>query len=450
MNLIDTLKQFYRKAEGSAYIAHQVIGQTHIPYLPLEQLNKLRDRRVQAIVKYAAATVPYYQDLFRREKINPGDIQTAADLAQLPLITKQQLREQPEYFRSTSPLGQTAFPLKTSGSSGIPLTIYHDRYDFLRNAAVTQRVKAAQREILGTGRYRTARITFSGNMTEQVRKIVNGLAFVPQRKSIGQLSFLDPLNHVIAQLNKMQPDIIQSYGSYLELLYGSVAARNIPLHRPRIVIYSADSMPERARTLIEEQFKIPVHTIYGTVETFTIGFSCIARKGVHINDDCIHIRVIRPDGSNISPEETGEVVISNLSNRGTVLLNYHLGDLASFTADVCECGRTLPRLLNLEGRIEDILKLPSGRDIHPRAVWRVLRPRDDVVQYQLIQHTPAEFELRLAMTSKAIFDSNSPEIVRQVIEALSEPVTVRPVHVDMLEPYGIKKRRLVVSMIKQP
>ena len=62
-----------------------------------------------------------------------------------------------------------------------------------------------------------------------------------------------------------------------------------------------------------------------------------------------------PDG------EPGRLVITNLVNRGSVLLNYPIGDLGSVGPADCACGRTFRMLSELEGRVEDMLALPDGR-----------------------------------------------------------------------------------------
>ena len=90
-------------------------------------------------------------------------------------------------------------------------------------------------------------------------------------------------------------------------------------------------------------------------------------------------------------------------NYATVLLNYPMGDLASFADDACPCGRTQRRLAEVQGRVEDVLRLPDGRALHPRAVWTVLKDDRSIIQYQLIQHELARFELRLATLDAASF-----------------------------------------------
>jgi phenylacetate-CoA ligase len=125
----------FTKAYGSAVIALNMIGQRRIPYVPSEQLRQMRDRRVRQMGLYAAKTVPFYRDLFRREGIDPGEIRTAGDLDRLPLIDKQVVRKQPERFVSNSRWGRAAVPFPTTGSTGAPLTVFHDRYSLLANAA---------------------------------------------------------------------------------------------------------------------------------------------------------------------------------------------------------------------------------------------------------------------------------------------------------------------------
>ncbi len=90
------------------------------------------------------------------------------------------------------------------------------------------------------------------------------------------------------------------------------------------------------------------------------------RAGFHIHEDLCDVRIV---GKDKKKNGKGEVVISNLVNRGMVLINYHLGDLASLSDSVgCKSGRTLSPLSSLDGRVEDIVFLPDGKFIHPRGI----------------------------------------------------------------------------------
>jgi phenylacetate-CoA ligase len=97
------------------------------------------------------------------------------------------------------------------------------------------------------------------------------------------------------------------------------------------------------------------------------------------------------------------VLISNLVNRATVLLNHPIGDVAALATASCSCGRTLRLLTELEGRVEDALALDDGRFVHPRSVWQALKDDADVLQYQLVQLEPRRFVLHLATLDDAAF-----------------------------------------------
>src|SRR5262245_36559979 len=77
--------------------------------------------------------------------------------------------------------------------------------------------------------------------------------------------------------------------------------------------------------------------------------------------------------------------------------------MATLSPMSCSCGRTFRLLSELEGRVEDILPLPGGRFVHPRAVWQVLKDARDILQYQLVQHQPQRFELSLVTADEPAF-----------------------------------------------
>ncbi len=56
----------------------------------------------------------------------------------------------------------------------------------------------------------------------------------------------------------------------------------------------------------------------------------------------------------------GEIVVSNLVNRATVLLNYRLGDLTESSREGCPCGRTLPLMRRFHGRVSETVQTADG------------------------------------------------------------------------------------------
>ena len=216
---------------------------------------------------------------------------------------------------------------------------------------------------------------------------------------------LDPPEKNIPLINAFKPDVIHSYGSYLEVLFARLLATGEAFHRPKAVGFGGDGLSDSARKLIMDHFGIPAFSVYSSVEAPSIAFECGEHRGLHINEDIYPLRIVDASGRSLPPGEYGEVVVSNLVNRTMVLLNYRLGDLATLLPDPCPCGRSLRLMSFPEGRKDDWLELPTGEPVHPSLVYPLLRDEEGVLQYQLVQETPSDFHVSLVAKASC----NRPE-----------------------------------------
>ena len=416
------MTRLLKKLYGTGVVACHIPFQKGIDRLPVTHLHRIRDRRIRRLVGHAARHVPYYRDLFRQQGIDPRDIRTADDLAQLPLLDKQAVRDNPEAFVSETGQGRSAIPFKTSGSTGTPLTIYHDRRSLLANMARTLPEKAVIWEALGNRSPRQVKILYPSSTVKNIWEIYRDLSLrLPSRPPL--LEIADPIEHNIGEINRLKPDILSGYGSYMEVIFRVADARQITIHRPGVVVYGADAMSAGGRRLIEEKFGVRVFSRYTAVESFRIGFTCAHRSGFHIREDLCSLQVVDDEGKRVRNGVPGEVVITNLVNRGTVLINYRIGDLGALSGEHCPCGRTLPVLAQLEGRTEDIIHLEDGRMVHPRTVWSVFKERNDVLRYQLIQHQPNRFELKIVPAGNRV-DGQVDGSILEALEKLIGPAKI--------------------------
>jgi len=443
------MRNLLSKACGNIVVLRNLYGQRRIPYLSLEELYELRDTRLRNILSYAAKTVPYYQDLFKTIKINPSEIRSVEDLGRLPFLDKEMIRKTPACFLSTTRRGKNAIPFLTSGSTGMPIIIYHDRYSLLSNIALGERERQVISKLCGRSLgYRTALIIYPGNTTEKVQELYRRWTFIPIRPEQFSLSILSPVEEVIESINHLRPDVLIGYGSYLETFFKTLALRKISLQLPKLVVYIAEAMTAEGKTFIEEEFGIPVLSQYNAVEAFKIGFTCEERNGFHLHEDLCHVKIVDANGMELPDGEKGEIVISNFVNHGTVLINYRLGDVGSLSREECPCGRTLSLLSELEGRMEDTLFLQDGRFIHPRAIWAVIKKSEGVLKYQLIQHEPKRFELRLVTVDKDTYPLVADRILDGLKYLLGNSVIIESKYAEELKPQEGGKFRPVLSLCK--
>src|SRR5215211_9249705 len=142
-----------------------------------------------------------------------------------------------------------------------------------------------------------------------------------------------------------------------------------------------------------EDLGISLVSLYQAVEVGIIGWECDRHCGHHLNVDLCPIRVVDSTQRDVPIGESGQVVASNLVNRGTVLLNYMLGDLVRRLPEACPCGRSLPLLSLVEGRATDWLRSTSGRPVHPQTLRNVMSRMRGVRRYQLVQERPGHVKV---------------------------------------------------------
>ena len=242
-------------------------------------------------------------------------------------------------------------------------------------------------------------------------------------------------------------DIVRSYGSYLGRLFTHIQETGAPFHRPAAIVFASDALPERARRLIQDEFGLQVFGLYQAIEGFKIGFECEAHRGYHINIDHYVLRVVNADGQDVPVGETGEVLLSNLVNRGTVLLNFRLNDMVRWLPpEPCPCGRTLPMLDYVQGRAQEWVRLPDGTLLHPQLLSATLLTLGDVQRYQAVQLAPDHFEVRLVANPGIDEAAVAERAQRLLSDKIGRGVQFSVRFVDELEITAAGKTRAVIGL----
>ena len=443
------MDNLFEQGLHSLRVAARFPRERAIPYWSQERIAALRDRRVREIVRYAAATVPYYQRLFAQLKLDPREIRGAGDLRFLPVLEKSQVRANPRNFVSTAPEAQDAVRFTTSGTTGEPTEIWHDIGSFLADVARKERERMPIRSLDGVPYlYRTCALRNPRSNCVSGRKQIQSRMFLPFFGRLLEPAMEEAVESAVQAINRFKPHVIAGHGMRIDTFFKAVHAGRLRLAQPRVVVYSAEELTPQGRDLIEKQFGIPVWSLYNAIECFRIGFSCEASTGIHLHDDLCHVRILRRDGTDACSGESGEVAITNLVNRATVLINYRLGDLASLAPDACSCGRGLRMLENLDGRTDDMIFLESGRTLPPRFVASILKSIEGVRQHVFIQHGLREFEVKLVPVSEQIGEPTTAQIVTAFGGLLGEHAEVRVTICREIPWSEHEKFRFVISHVK--
>ncbi|MDQ3823422.1 MAG: hypothetical protein M3321_09305 [Actinomycetota bacterium] len=384
---------FAARVGGTAIVLAALPRERRAAFAPTSKIHAVRDSRLRALVRFAAEHVPHYRDLFAELGIVPADVASTDDLVALPVLEKETVQRAPDRFRPPADVGLAMESFPTSGSSGTPLVVSHESAALLRYLAVGRRHGSPVRRVLGRGRLRRQTIARPNSTGVRARDFYRRATLLPPRPDRRLSPDASP-ETVAATIDARRPDVLAGLGNTLEELFRLADAGAVRFHLPRLVSYHSDAMSDAGRRLIEDRFGIPVFSSYGAVETFQIGFFCERRTGHHLHEDCCHVRVVRPDGADAAPGEAGEVVVSNLVNRGMVLLNYRLGDVAALLADECACGRSLRLLSPVQGRINEVVVLTDGTRVHPFSVADAVR-EEGLLRFRLVQAARMRFRLEV-------------------------------------------------------
>lgn len=434
-----------QRVRGSLLIATGLRADRRAPWLPRADLFARRDARVRETVLYAARHVPYYRELFaecaRQGGPTPDAIRTADDLARLPLLDKELVRREPARLLADTAAGRSGLSFLTSGTSGTPTRVTHDRPSLLRNIVYGERERAPVNAVCGSFRPRELYVGYETSTFKAVTAFYAESVLFPVKPRRRFVSLREPIARVAEIAQEERPDVLVGYGGWLEQFFRMVAAQQLPFTPPTVVMYMGEALPLGGREFIEERFGCRVMSRYNAVESFKIAYSCGEGDGLHLHDDLCHVRIVDAEGRDVPDGEQGRVVISNLINRGSVLLNYPIGDLAGVTSEPCRCGRTGRRLLALEGRVEDLIVRPGGRFVHPRSVWQQCKDDPDVIQFQLVQHELERFTLSLVCLTPGGFTAACARIVPKLRQLLGSDAVFDTVHhTEFLRAAGTKYR----------
>jgi phenylacetate-CoA ligase len=410
----------------TAEMAAIALRQRRVPYVSDATLRRLQRRRIGETVAYAHAHVPYYRETMRRLIMGVEEFREARDLARLPLLERALLQRDPEYFCSERCPPSSCVLLESGGTTGAPLMVFRDPRSLVAGVGYYERQRAVVRQLAGRSmRYREAAIALADSSTSAAYEAIRSRITLPRfmRVDRRRLSMHRAPADLLEELEAFNPHVISSYGSCLEALFTHIRAERPAIAWPRVAVYGGDSMSDAVRGWVSDELGVEVLSIYGAIEASPLGFECEHHHGLHLNIDLYPIRLVDQDGRDATDGDPGEVVISNLVNRGTVLLNYRLGDALTPIAEPCECGRTLPLCSQLERTKEAWLWFGSGR-VHAQVLRGILRHEHELWRYQLVQEARSRLLARLVPSPRCDRPTTAERVSRLLEEEL-DGVSVR-------------------------
>jgi len=396
-------------------------------------------RRLRTYLTLAADHVPYYRDTWDAATRAAA---RAGQLDALPRLGKEPLRRDARAFVRDD-LRAREWVFATSGSTGTPIDSIWTVAELRASLALREARSAAW---AGTS-FRHPRATFSGRMVEpdpasrgpyyrfnRAERQVYFSAFHLAPATAGQY---------VRALHKHRIQWLTGYAVSLYLL--AVAMREQGLEPPPLeaVVTTSEKLTSSMRALMREVYRCGIFEEYSTVENAVFASEC-AHGSLHVSPDAGVVEILRPDATPCQPGEPGEVVATGILRAHQPLVRFRLGDVATWAEAPCACGRALPVLAEVVGRIEDVLVAPDGRQMV--RFHGVFVDLPEVREGQVIQETLRRIRVRV-VPAEGFGPQTQTSIATRVHQRLGHEVEVEVETVERIARTAAGKFQAVVSRL---
>ncbi len=354
--------------------------QKDIETMPQDQLKALQNEKFLKQMQHVWNDCPDYRKKMEASGVSIDDIKSIDDIAKLPFVSKDDLREAYPYAMLAKPLSECVRIQSTSGTTGKRVIAYYTMHDIdLWEECCARAIAAAggTKEDVVHVSYGYGLFTGGPGLNGGSHKL--GCLTLPMSSgnTERQLQFMTDLGSTI----------ICCTPSYAAYLAESIKERGIRDQiKLKAGIFGAEAWSEEMRKDIESSLGIKAYDIYGLTEISGPGvsFECSEQTGMHINEDHFYAEIIDPDTGEVLPEgEQGELVFTTLDKEAFPVIRYRTKDICVLTRKKCSCGRTFIKMVKPRGRSDDMLII-KGVNVFPSQIEAVLLEQGYQANYQLI------------------------------------------------------------------
>ena len=414
---------------------------TSSQWLDRGTLREQQWTRVREAVSYAARNCPYYRE---RLEVGPGGLRDWAHFKSLPLLTKQDIRQDGDKLLSREFRRDDLVEARTGGSTGVALTLYFDeRCQEMRNAAAMRSDRWAGWDI----GMKVAAIWGNPPVADTLKKKLRNLL-------LDRIVYLDTMDinersvrRFVENWRREKPRAIFGHSHSIYILARYLRDLGVDDLRPKGIVSTSMMLLVPERELIERVFRCRVTDRYGCEEVGLIASECEQHNGMHVNVDQVAVEFLRDDGSDAAPGENASIVVTDLINRGMPLIRYRVGDMGVPTDRACACGRGQPLMERITGRQADFLKRRDGSLVAGVSlVERTLTAIPGIEQMQLVQSEMSRFSVKLVKGSE--FNERGEASLRRELQSVfGEDVAVEIQYVGSLDQTPAGKYRFAVCNV---
>ena len=340
--------------------------------LSRKEIEAIQLERLQETVNRVYAKVLPYKKKMDEAGVKPSDIKSLKDLAKLPFVTKQDMRDNYPFGLFAVPKDELVRIHASSGTTGKPTVVGYTKNDMDMWTECVSRIACMG----GATEKDVAQICFGYGMFTGALGLHYGL------ERIGATIIPSSTGNSEKQIMYMQDfetTLLVATPSYALRLAEVALSMGIDPKKDlkvKIGLVGSELLTDAMRQEMHKYWgdDMLVTSNYGMSELIGPGVSgeCEYLDGMHINEDFFIPEIIDPITGEVLPEgEKGELVITCIKKEGIPLIRYRTKDITRLNYQPCKCGRTFVRMENLSGRSDDMLKI-RGVNVFPGQIEEVI------------------------------------------------------------------------------
>lgn len=407
-----------------------------------EDWQAWQEQRLRGLLGKASTEVDYYRRTWTSRQKSSA---FAGRLQELPLLEKFAVRNEPEAFLRRD---MRAFPrlvFHTSGTTGTPVASIWTVHD-LRKSMALREVRSMRWAGVS---FKEARATFSGRMV------------VPDPNSPGpfhrynsaekQVYFsafhLGPKTApmYVQALRDHRVEWLTGYTFSYYLLARLILEQKLKIPDLKAVITTSEKLTPEMRSVMEEAYQCRVYEEYSAVENSIFASEC-EHGSLHVSPDQGLLEILRPDGTACEPGEPGEVVATCFMREYQPLIRYRLGDMAMWVSEPCSCGRAMPVLNGVSGRLEDVVIGEDGRQVV--RFHGIFVDQPNIFEGQVIQEDIGQIRLKVVPTN-GFAEKDVEDLVSRIRDRLGPTTSVIVERVNHIPRTPAGKFQAVVSLLSE-
>ncbi len=306
-----------------------------------EDLKKLQLERLKKTVEWAYEKSAYYNQIFRKRKINPDCIKSLDDLKKLPFLNRAALHRADALDILTLPLSSVLRFSHEIDSSG-EITKLYTKDDIFNDVEMMTRCLIA---------------------ADVTRGSIVGI-----QGDLSNSKFLDIL-YALESIGATVVPLGTDYRQWLRLI--EIVSIDTLISTPQLIMQLVIQLQATGKNIIDypiskafcintsniqnplqQHIQERMHsTVYNMFAPPEIGFAgiiyqCKERNGLHLQEDNFIAELLHFDSEEILDENDrmGELVITTLSAQAMPLIRYRTGQAVRRMSEPCKCGRTFIKI----------------------------------------------------------------------------------------------------------